>query len=265
MTTGVLVPLVTPLGPSGAVVEDDVRRLIESVGEEATALMPCLSTGEGWRLSAEQWEDMVSATLRHAFGLPVYVGVERPTTAAVVEFARVAAGLGVDAVVATTPFVPALDGDAVIEHFRAVLDSSGGSLLIYNESALSGNACSLDVLLKCCALAGVIGVKESSGVAATAADLLEAEVAVPVYQGWEHLIGQPPGLAGCAVSLSNIEPAWCRELAEAPSARARESVDRAYVQYRLDADDWYRHLKIELVRRSVLSSSRTAAATEQVS
>lgn len=54
MTVGVVVPLVTPLGEGGAVVEEDVRRLVESVGDEATGLMPALSSGEGWRLSAEQ-------------------------------------------------------------------------------------------------------------------------------------------------------------------------------------------------------------------
>lgn len=208
---------------------------------------------------------MVSATLRHSFGLPVYAGAERPTTAAVVEQTRLAAVLGVDAVVATTPFGPAVDGDAAIDHFRTVVGTCDVPLLIYNESALSGNTCPVDVLERCCALPGVIGVKESSGVVATAAHLLDAGVAVPVYQGWEHLIGRPPGLAGCAVSLSNIEPRWCRELAEDPSGPARERVERACARHRLDADDWYRNLKAELVRRRIIGSAHTAAPAERLS
>ena len=265
MTKDLVVPLVTPVGPSGEVVEDDVRRLVESVGVHATALMPTLSSGEGWRLSPEQWEDMVAATLRHSFGLPVYAGVELPTTCTVVDRAQVAASLGVDAVVATTPFTPVIDSEAVINHFRVILERAGVPLLIYNESVLSGNTCAADVLAQCSALPGVVGVKESSGAAATVACLMEARVGVPIYQGWEHLIGEPPGVAGCAVSLANLEPAWCRQLAEDPSPAGRERVDRACQQYHLDADDWYRHLKTELVRRGILTSSRPVALGEEIS
>lgn len=258
-----LIPLVTPVAANGAVVEQDVRRLMEYVGPQVTAFLPALSSGEGWRLSSAQWYDMISATRRYADGLPVYAGVELGTTAAVVERSSLASELGVDGIVATTPFSPVLDPESAVGHFQAILSHARLPLLIYNESALSGNECDVATLARCCALPGVVGVKESSGVPAMASELMRAVDGIAVYQGWEHLIGQPAGLAGCAVGLANIEPGWCREAASHPTPLARLRVNEACAQYRLFADDWYRHLKAELVRRGILSSSCLVGSPEE--
>src|SRR3989338_8956226 len=64
MYHGIIPPLVTPLDSAGTVDEDSVRRLILSVAPYASALMPTLSSGEGWALKEEQLFDMVTYTKR---------------------------------------------------------------------------------------------------------------------------------------------------------------------------------------------------------
>src|SRR3989338_11285772 len=101
---GIIPPLVTPIDEVGEVCERSVRNLIDFVRPYSEALMPCLSTGEGWALKYEQWERMFLISKKYADDLPVLVGVEVPTTEEVVERAREAKVLGADAVVVTTPF-----------------------------------------------------------------------------------------------------------------------------------------------------------------
>src|SRR5205807_47731 len=72
---GVVVPLVTPLDANGDVSAAGVERLVGSVRDHAAALMPALSSGEGWRLSEDQWRAMVSRTVAAARGLPVFAGL----------------------------------------------------------------------------------------------------------------------------------------------------------------------------------------------
>lgn len=260
MSDAVLVPLVTPLDPAGAVVEDDVRRLIESVGPHARGLMPALATGEGWALSEAQWEDAVGSACRHAGGLPVYAGAVAPTTSAVVARARRARDLGAAAVCATTPFVRAPTAEQVVDHYRTVHAEGGLPVVLYNERSLSGNVTGLTALVACCGLAGVVAVKESSRDPLVARELVAAGVDAAVHQGWEDLIGVTPGLAGCAVALANLEPRLCGELARAPAESAlRRRVGEACARHGLFSADWFRQVKAELVRRGVIGSPATAA------
>jgi 4-hydroxy-tetrahydrodipicolinate synthase len=118
MYRGTIVPLVTPLEENGAVCERSVRRLINSVRDQVTALMPALSTGEGWKLSEHQWQKMVTYIRKYAEGLPVLAGIQLKETADVIARARVAMGFGVDAVVVMPPFRDNASQDEIYEHYR---------------------------------------------------------------------------------------------------------------------------------------------------
>ena len=96
MYHGIIPPLVTPLDSAGTVDEDSVRRLILSVAPYASALMPTLSSGEGWALKEEQLFDMVTYTKRYARGAPVLAGVLAPTTEEVLARAKVGMSAGAD-------------------------------------------------------------------------------------------------------------------------------------------------------------------------
>jgi 4-hydroxy-tetrahydrodipicolinate synthase len=255
---GVIVPLVTPLDAAGEVAVADVARLIGSVRDHVTALMPTLSSGEGWLLTERQWTAMVAATVRHAAGLPVIAGVQLPDTEAVVRRVRAAAGLGADAVAVTTPFRAGVSQKRIVEHFRTVL-ATGVPVLLYNEVALSGNHVERDTLLQLARLPGVIGIKESSGDPAFTRDLVAAEPGVPVFEGWENLLSQAGGVHGFIGPLANLEPALCADLLREPVAHRQHAVDAACDAYGILRDDWYRWVKHELVARGIIGTAITAA------
>jgi 4-hydroxy-tetrahydrodipicolinate synthase len=259
MYRGVVVPLVTPVSADGTVSEPDVARLIETVRAHVTALLPALSTGEGWALNPSQWHDMVSYTVRNADGLPVLAGVQCATTAEVIARAALAAELGAQAVVVPTPFGSGLSQGEMYEHYEAVHEATSLPMVVYNESAVSANTIKLTTLQRICALPGVVAVKESSGDVEFTRRLMAANPGVAVWQGREHLLLPSNGVDGYVLSLANVEPALCKAMFEAPSAELAAQIDKACQAYQLDGAEWYRQLKSKLRERKVILSARCVA------
>ncbi|RLU79960.1 dihydrodipicolinate synthase family protein [Streptomyces griseocarneus] len=253
---GTLVPLVTPVDGDHRVCATSVARLVESLREHVGAYVPALSTGEGWTLTPGQWHDMVRLTVEHAAGTPVLAGIALGDAAGVLDRARTAAGLGADAVVVPPPF-PGPDGArrGLVEHFTEILDGSPLPVFVYHEHVVSGAPLDLAALRAVCALPGVVGVKDSSGSADFTRGLLDGGVGVPVFQGWENLITEVPGVQGFVGPLANLEPSVCDEALAAGAEDAQHRVDALSERYRLLTDDWYLHVKAELVRRGVIGTA----------
>ena len=262
MYSGTIPPLVTPLDGHGAVSDRCVGRLIEFLRDCVTGLMPTLSTGEGWALTGEQWRDMVAATRTHCHGLPVLAGIQLPTTSEVIKRAEQAVALGCDAVVVSTPFRGEITQGEIYQHYAAIRAETSIPLFIYNETQLSGNHIELTTLVRICQLPDVVGIKESSGSPELTRSLINAVPDVPVFEGWEHLLRDVPGVAGVIGPLANLEPALCNRMLAAPTAQLQADITEACERYGLLGDDWYRGVKTELVRRGILTTDRVVAAQE---
>ncbi len=249
-------PLVTPLSASGVVSKKSVQRLIESLRGKVDALMPTLSSGEGWKVSEQQWRDMVAYTVEYAGGLPVLAGIQLPDTQAVVDRSRLAAELRVNAIVVTTPFQKDITQEAIYEHYRTLRRNTSLPLFIYNEAAISGNNIELETLLRICQLPDVVGIKESSGSVEFTRGLLARKPGVPIFQGWENLLLQTPGVDGYVMPLANLEPELCQAMLAAPSAERQAQINAVCEQHGLFKEDWYHGLKKELVRRGILETDK---------
>jgi 4-hydroxy-tetrahydrodipicolinate synthase len=254
MYSGTIVPLVTPLDRDGVVDPPSVEKLIGSISSEVTALMPALSSGEGWKLSETQWSDMVAATRKYSRGLPVLAGIQLPETGQVIDRARIAKRLGADAVVVTTPFRAEISQDEIYAHYRELREAVDIPLFVYNEAAVSGNTIELSTLLRIFALPDVVGIKESSGSAELTRAIVRAPHTVPVFEGWENLMLEAHGVAGFIGPLANLEPQLCNAMLVDPTPERQAVVDEACRRYGVFEDDWYRWVKQELCKRKVIST-----------
>ncbi|WP_285609846.1 dihydrodipicolinate synthase family protein [Actinokineospora globicatena] len=253
--SGVIVPLVTPLASDGSVSESDVARLVATVAEHVVALVPGLSTGEGWALDDDRWAAVVSHTLTHSAGLPVLAGIQRRTTAEVVARAAKAAALGAGGVVVPTPTGPGVTQREMYQHYVAVTATVGVPVVVYHESTVTGNLLDPATLLRVCELEGVVAVKDSGGDPAATRRLLAAAPPVAVWQGYEDLVGDTPGVDGYVLALANLEPELCARYASGHVGPA--DLDAACERYRLAAPDWYRHVKEHLCRWGTISTPAT--------
>lgn len=262
MYTGTIVPLITPLDHAGAVSPACVARLVDSLSGAVSALMPALSSGEGFALTDRQWDDVVTATVAHSAGLPVLAGIQLPDTAAVVRRAEQARAARVDAIVVTAPFGEHLTQDMIFEHFATVREAVEVPLFVYNEAAVSGNHLELDTLVRVCRLPGVVGLKESSGSPELTAAIAAAVPEVPVFEGWEHLLADARGVAGFIGPLANLEPGLCNAMLVKPSGELQAEINDACTRYGLLAEDWYHLVKTELVARGVIDTDRVVGHHE---
>jgi 4-hydroxy-tetrahydrodipicolinate synthase len=199
---------------------------------------------------------MVTWTRRFAGGLPVLAGVQLPTTAEVVERARLARQLDVEAVVALPPFGRGLPQDAVRAHYRTIARESGLPVFLYNEPKLAGTAIELPTLVELCRDGCVVGVKDSGGSGAVTNALIAVATGVPVFQGWEHLCLETRGVQGYILPLSNLEAALCRQMFESPSPGRRDEMLRHCAAHDLLGERWYAGMKRELERRGIIASAR---------
>ncbi|MFC4033255.1 dihydrodipicolinate synthase family protein [Streptomyces polygonati] len=264
MYAGLTAALVTPLTAHGGVSGADVSRLVGIVRPHVDALLATLSTGEGWALTRRQWTAMVSHTVRQAGRTPVWAGLLWPHTAQVAELAREAAGLGARAVAVATPFGRQVSQEQMYRHYRVVSAASRLPVIVYVESAVSGNTLELGTLLRICALPGVAAVKDSGGSPGFTRALIAARPGLPVLQGLEERVHDRPGTDGWVMALANVEPALCAEVFAGRADAARSAAGAALLReacerHGLARDDWYRTVKAELHRRGVISTDVTAA------
>ncbi len=255
MITGIIPPLVTPLDNNGNVCEQSVKRLIEFVSPYSSALMPTLSSGEGWALSDTQFEDMIKFTINYS-KLPVFAGVEFKTTEAVIEKAKIAKSLGVQAIVITTPFKESITQEEIYEHFKKIKNEVNVPIFIYNEHAISGNSINFETIVKICQLGNIIGIKEASGSADFTQKLVQTKLNVPIFQGWEHLCFQSKRVDGYILPLSNLEPKLCFEMLQFPTLEKQSDIDAFCKKYKITGNDWYAWLKKELHQRGIITTER---------
>jgi 4-hydroxy-tetrahydrodipicolinate synthase len=255
---GVFVPLITPLDDTGAVCRRSVRCLVACSQPIASGYIPCLTSGEGWCMSRSQWEAMICHTLEIAASRTVIAGIERPTTAEVIELADIARKLGVGAIMLTSPFGPEVDQASIVEHYRRVHDVSGLPVYIYNESSLSGNETAFETLLAVAELPRVVGIKDSATSGRDPSQIAELRRrGLAYYIGWEHHLAAGVPADGCVVSLANLEPALCQVALRSADPSLRAELGRLTGAYELLTDDWYRHIKQALKARGVIASART--------
>lgn len=238
------------------VCKESVERLIASLQAHSSGFIAALSSGEGWKLTDEQWRDMVVYTKTYSGAKPVLAGLMRPTTDEVIMRAKLAEELEVDAIVVTTPFGEAVEQDEILKHYQRVAEFTSLPIFIYNESAVSKNKTSLEVLLQVAAMDAVVGIKESSGSLDMTRALVEAEVDLAVFQGWEDLSYESVGVDGYVMALANLEAGMCLEMFENPTPEQQDKMISFCKENGLFEKDWYSYLKKHLKARGIIQNDR---------
>ncbi len=253
MYNGIIPPLITPLRDDGNVCEQSVKNLIAYLRPHVQAIMPTLSSGEGWKLSEQQWLDMIFLSKNYAGNLPVFAGILTKTTEEVIERAKIIEKHGIDAIVVSTPFQADVTQQDIFQHYRTIRETINIPIFIYNEKAISGNEIEFDTLAKIFNLDRVLGIKESSG----SVDMTHRLIAdnYPVFQGWENLCYESHKARGYILPLANIEPQICSEMFQKPTVEKQTQINQLCHKHDLFSNIWFASLKKELFRRGIIATS----------
>jgi 4-hydroxy-tetrahydrodipicolinate synthase len=254
----VIVPLITPVNAAGDVSVSDLKALIGSLSGGVDGYITGLSSGEGWKLTESQWMTLTEAAVTQAGSTPVYAGILRPTTDGVRRLARRAPLLGVEGVVVTQPFRTDVDAESAIRHFAGIYEDCGLPIILYHENAFAKALLDSTALTAITQQCDIAAIKDSSGI--TGADTPWSRLpSIRRFQGNETLLCSD-GADGAIVGLANLEPTLVRQ-ALAAKPQAAESIAAAVTRHRLLDPRWYHHLKRELHRRRVITSSALLEAS----
>lgn len=232
--TGWMTALVTPFR-DGAVDEDAFRAFVNwQIEQGVHGLVPVGTTGESPTLSHEEHRRVVEICIAEAKGrVPVIAGAGSNNTREAVELARHAEKAGADAVLIVTPYYNKPNQEGLYQHFKAVNDSIGIPIIVYNIPPRSVIDMSVDTMARLFELKNIAGVKDATGNvarismqrAAMGPDFIQLSgddvTALATFASGAH---------GCISVVSNIAPGLCAQLMNAwnagEPARALEIQDR---------------------------------------
>jgi 4-hydroxy-tetrahydrodipicolinate synthase len=213
---GVWVPLITPFDASGDVDTTAIERLCgEYLDAGVVGIVALGTTGEASALDAAEKQRVIETCSRvcAARGARLIVGTGTNSTRTTI--AATAALEGIPAVVGALVVVPYYvrpSEAGIVEHFRAVAQSSPVPLIAYNIPARTGRGLGAAALLDVAAIANIAGVKQA--VATLDADTLQV------------LAESPPGFGVLGGEDTLLYPLMCMGAVGTISAAAHVCTER---------------------------------------
>ena len=234
MTFQVHAALATPFGGNGGLDLDALRLHIELLAEDGLdGIVPCGTTGEGPLLEESEVASVVATAVQTSEGrLEVIAHVGRASTPATLRLARAAVGTGADAVMAIVPYYYAYEREALLNHYRALLEAAAGTpVLAYTFPDRTGNDLTAE-LLDTLAGEGLAGLKDSTKSPERHAEYLEV---AHRHDGFRLFVGSEKlalhsmrvGGAGSISALANARADVLLRVREEQSDEAQAAVDEA--------------------------------------
>jgi 4-hydroxy-tetrahydrodipicolinate synthase len=217
---GIIPPTTTPFDADGAIDEGAVRAQVRWLLEAGVhGLAVGGSTGEGQTLDQDEVRRLVGLVAEEAAGaVPVIAGIIVDSTRDAVRRGEAVSGLGVAALQVTpVHYLFRPDDDAMLGHFRAIDEATGLPIVIYNVVPWSY----LSPALLCRIMRevpGVIGVKQSAGDLKLLADLMIAAPAGSrIFSAVDALLypSFALGAHGSIAAILSAAPRACVELWDA--------------------------------------------------
>jgi len=138
--SGVGTALVTPFAADDSIDFDAFARLIDrQIASGIPALVVCGTTGEPATMTEAEQDALIAFAVERARGRALVIaGVGGNDTKRVCRRAQTARALGVDAILAVTPYYNKTTQAGLIEHFTRVADAAGIPVVLYNVPARTG-------------------------------------------------------------------------------------------------------------------------------
>ncbi len=213
---GSLTALVTPF-KDGKVDEDALRKHVDwQIACGTAGLVPVGTTGESPTLSHDEHGQVVEICIDEAKGrVPVIAGAGSNATTEAVSLARHAEKVGADAVLVVTPYYNKPTQEGMFQHFKAVNDSIGIPIIIYNIPPRSVVDMSVATMSRLYELKNIAGVKDATANLARVSQQRHAMGPDFLQLSGEDMTAlayNAAGGHGCISVVSNVAPAQCAEM-----------------------------------------------------
>lgn len=217
--TGCATALVTPFTDKG-IDYDSYGKLIDwQIEKGADALVVLGTTGESATIDESERIELISfAKERIGKRVPLIVGTGSNSTKRTQNFTYGAENCGADAILVVTPYYNKASIKGLIEHYKAVAESTSLPMILYNVPSRTGLDMGTPTLEGLYDVKNIVAIKEASGNLIRSERILkEFGDRYTVYSGCDELVLPILSIGGKGVisAVSNIVPSeistLCRE------------------------------------------------------
>ena len=205
----VITAMVTPFAADGGLDLDAAAAVARwLVDHGSDGLVVAGTTGEGPVLSDQEKLDLWRA-VAEAVTVPVIAGAGTNDTVHSVKLTKAAADVGVDGILAVTPYYNRPPQAGIEAHFRAIAEAAGAKpVLIYDIPVRTGRKVAHDVLVRLATeVPNIAGVKDAAGdVAASAKLRASTPESFEIYSGTDDQT--LPLLSVGAVGVVSVASHW---------------------------------------------------------
>lgn len=164
MFHGSIVALATPF-KNGTLDEETLAQLVEwHIKEGTSGIVPCGTTGESPTLSFEEHEEVIEIVVNVVKKrVPVIAGTGSNSTSEAIYLTQHAEKVGADAALVVSPYYNKPTQRGLIEHFKAIAESTKLPIIVYNIASRTGVNIEPETMAVISKIKNIVGVKESSG------------------------------------------------------------------------------------------------------
>ena len=164
MFKGSNVALVTPFKNNKLDEETYIKLIHFHIENGTNGLVPAGTTGESPTLSHEEHEKVIELCVQESNGkLPVFAGTGSNSTEEAISLTTHAEKIGANGALIVTPYYNKPTQEGLYQHYKAINDSCGIPIIIYNIPGRSVIDMSVDTMASLYELKNIIGVKDATG------------------------------------------------------------------------------------------------------
>lgn len=216
---GAGVAIVTPMYSDGTVNYDKLGELIDfQVENQTDAIIICGTTGESATLNHQEHLKVIEfAVEKTNHRIPVVAGAGSNDTSYAVELAKESKKIGVDALLAVTPYYNKTSQAGLIRHYNVMADATDLPIILYNVPSRTGTNIQPKTYAELAKHPNIVATKEANdNIAALAETKALCGDELGVYSGNDNQIVPILSLGGLGVIsvLSNIMPKETHEVCQ---------------------------------------------------
>ncbi len=213
MFKGIFTALITPFQADGAVDEKSLKNLVNhQIASGIHGVIPMGTTGESATLPDDEHCETVTMVVRQVNGkIPVIAGCGSNDTQHFVHLAKKIEKIGVDALLAVTPYYNKPNCEGLYQHYRALARTTTLPIILYNVPARTGINMSIEVIVRLAKdFKNIVAIKDAvpSEITRTLAIQRRVDKDFQILSGEDSTFaaGLALGMSGCVSVTSNIVP-----------------------------------------------------------
>ena len=165
MFKGSNVALITPFKDNKLDVNSYVKLIHFHLNNGTKGLVPAGTTGESPTLSHEEHQQIIEICIKESkCKIPVIAGTGSNSTSEAISLTKHAEKVGVNGVLVVTPYYNKPTQEGLYQHYKAINDTCGIPIIIYNIPSRSVIDMSVDTMARLFELKNIIGVKDATGI-----------------------------------------------------------------------------------------------------